>query len=331
MSEIKIQTVTFCPAPDKVKNRDRFLEYIRNAAAEGVNLLVFPELSLTGVHPELSMFSVSSIAKKYFEDNAELVPEGESIQILMAAAKEYNMYLAWSMVEKDPIYEDRFYNTAVLVGPEGFLTSYRKMHPAGTEKMTLNQGWRYGTVVDTQIGKIGVLICFDKVFPDMVRALKLQGADIVIAPTAWPGIDKRLGERDPLMQLHRYSGSCRCIENGVVFVDANLSSSPKTGFGSEGGHSRILAPNGKILAETGWNEEAVTAVIDPQQAAADYYHKLGISKEKHIAWIEKKQTRAMQRNAHRELLQTTVRFAGDTLRNTVEELPTILHYKRKLR
>ncbi len=331
MSKIKIQTVTFCPAPDKVKNRDRFLEYIRNAAAEGVNLLVFPELSLTGVHPELSMFSVSHIAKKYFEDNAELVPEGESIQILMAAAKEYNMYLAWSMVEKDPIYEDRFYNTAVLVGPEGFLTSYRKMHPAGTEKMTLNQGWRYGTVVDTQIGKIGVLICFDKVFPDMVRALKLQGADIVIAPTAWPGIDKRLGERDPLMQLHRYSGSCRCIENGVVFVDANLSSSPETGFGSEGGHSRILAPNGKILAETGWNEEAVTAIIDLQKAAAEYYQKLGISKEKHIAWIEKKQARAMQRNAHRELLQTTVRFAGDTLRNTVEELPTILHYKRKLR
>lgn len=329
MSKIKIQTVTFCPEPDQKKNRDRFLNYIGKAAADNVNLLVFPEVSLPGVHPDLSMFGTAPAAKKHFEDNAELIPEGESVQILSAEAKKYNMYIAWSMVEKDPIYEDRFYNTAVLVGPEGFVGSYRKVHQAGTERQTLTPGWRYGKVFDTQLGKVGMVICFDKVFPDTVRALKLQGADLVIAPTAWPGIDKRLGEADLLMQLHRYSGRTRAVENGVVFVDANLSSSPDTRFGAEGGHSRIVTPDGKILAETGWNEEAVTAEVDVQEEIARYYQKLGISKEEHIARLRKKQKKAIEIQQKRDVFQTTLQFGGDTFRNTLQDLPVALFYKWK--
>lgn len=330
MSTIKVQTVSFCPEPDKAKNRSRFLEYIQKAAENQVNLLVFPELSLPGLHPDLSMFGVKPTAKKYFEDNAELVPEGESIAILSEAAKKYDMYLAWSMVEKDPIYEDRFYNTAVLVGPEGFVGSYRKVHPAGTERMTLTHGWRYGKVFDTKLGKIGLIICFDKVFPDTVRALKIQGADIVIAPTAWPGIDKRLGEKDPMMQLHRLSGTNRALENGVVFVDANLSSPPEETAGSEGGHSRILTPNGTILAETGWNEETAVAEVDVQAEIDKYYQRLGITKEEHIARLTKKQKRERTQNETRELLQTTARFMGDTLRNTVKDLGLIWAYRKKV-
>ena len=218
MAKVKLAAVNFLTAPDKAANLAQFQTYIDKAAAENVNILVFPELSLTGMHPQLSMMEVNQPSARYFYDNAELVPEGPSVQTLIGLAKQYDMYLAWSMVEADPVYTYRFYNTEVLVGPEGFVGKYRKIHQPGTERMTLNAGEEL-PVFDTKYGKVGLQICFDKMFPEGTRCLRMQGADIILISTAWPAIQK--AEDDSWMLLYKETAKLRAAENSVVWVEAS--------------------------------------------------------------------------------------------------------------
>lgn len=289
MAKMKVEVVSLITTEDKSVNLKNYISYMEDAAKNGVDLIVFPEYSLTGLPKKISMNTYVDSERVYFEENAEYIPEGPSISALIDKAKELDIYACWSMMEKDKYYDNRIYNTAVMVGPEGVVGSYRKYHRAGTEAMYFQRGDFNSDVFDTKFGKVGFVICFDKVFPEAVRELKLKGAEIIISPTAWPYIDKRLGNLDPSMQLYRYAGRTRAVENGVVYIDANIGCKPGDTASAEAGHARIVDAMGNYLAEGGNGEEKLVAEIDPQASIEEYYSHLRISKEQHIKWLEKQQ------------------------------------------
>ena len=330
MAAVRIACVSLVTTDDKKTNLNHFIRYIEDAAQKGVNILVFPEYSSTGLPKDVSMNRVSEAERKHFEDNAELIPQGETVRLMTELSAKHQMYLCWTMIERDPFYADRIYNTAVLVGPEGLVGTYRKVHRAGTEKMMFLAGDKGSEVFDTPYGKIGLIICFDKNSPDTVRSLKLKGAQIVLNPTAWPGLDRRLGSLDASMQLHRYAGRNRAIENGVVYVDCNLGCLPGDTVNAEAGHSRIISPLGEILAETkGWGESIAVADIDPEAAIAAYCRAMGLTPEEHLNMLRKQQERHVKRMAAGDVLLTNVRFYGSAILNTALDLPTALRYFRR--
>ena len=306
MAQIRMEAYSMTAQADKARNLERFLSFMEESAGRGTTLLLFPELSLTGLPATLSMAWPHPESLRYFHENAEPVPEGKSVQALIEKAKALGLYVCWSMTERDA--DGRFWNTAVMIGPEGFIGKYHKQNLAGTEAFEVEAGRDPCPVFDTPIGKIGLLVCYDKVFPDVVRRMKLAGAEIILSPTAWPGMDRRLGSLDLMMQYHRWSGTNRALENGVILVDANHSSPAGEDRGAEGGHSRIIHPLRGVLAETGWDEAFVGVELDPQAAIAEYYAKLGMTEETHLCRLREAQIRYEKRKRLREIAAVNVRF-----------------------
>src|ERR1700719_1477528 len=167
MEKVILATVAMNVSFDKKKNVEKYLLFIEEAAKKGAKLIVFPEQSLQGYLKNLTgPLTIETI--RYQHANAEIVPEGDTTQIMIQAAKKHNVYIIWGMTECDRDRFDVLYNTAVLVGPEGFVGSYRKVHQPLDELHVYYPGNDF-PVYDTAIGKIGMLICFDKSFPESTR------------------------------------------------------------------------------------------------------------------------------------------------------------------
>lgn len=255
MAKVKIATVCMgCDPYDVEANRNRMIEYVEKAALQGADLIVLPEEVLTGVGT-VGMQVFKPEDKLIFQDHAELVPEGPSTQVFIELAKQLDIYINWSMSERDPDRFDATYNTSVLVGPEGFVGKYRKVHLPLCERLVHYPGLGDYPVFDTRIGKIGLEICFDKCFPEVARTLALKGAQIILNPICWPNMSGTL--EDPDHQVHIAFSHARAMENMVFFVDANHSGQ------FMGGHSQIIGPNpGQCFARTGFDEEMVIAEVD---------------------------------------------------------------------
>ena len=258
MTTAKIATVCMPSDPrDKAVNLEKMVSYVEQAAERGVDLIVFPEEALNGVGT-VSMQQYNGDDKEYTIKVAELVPEGDSTKLFSDLAKKYDMYIVWSMAERDPDRFDATYNTAVLVGPEGFIGKYRKVHLPLCERLIHYPGLGDYPVFDTRIGKIGLEICFDKCFPEVARSLALQGAQIIVNPICWPNVSGTLD--DPDHKVHLIMGQARALDNMVFFIDAN-----QCGPFMEG-HSQIIGPNpGQILATTGFEEGMAVAEVDIEQ------------------------------------------------------------------
>ncbi len=252
----RIATVAMKVTHDKKKNMATYISYIKQAASENVELLLFPELSLQGFPPSMATYSPE--AAMYSYENAEVVPDGPSVKKMVELAKIYKMYICWGMDERDEKYPDKLYNTAVLVGPKGYVGKYRKIHLPGTERLYKFPGEDY-RVFDTEIGRIGIMICFDKMFPEVARILRIKGAEIILCPTAWPALSKN--EEDSSLHLYKMANEMRAIENNVFIVDSN-NVSDETPDGFECGHSRILDPNGNTLITTGFEEGIAITNVD---------------------------------------------------------------------
>lgn len=154
---------------DVAANLQMIKDRAAQAAAQGSELVVFPELTLTGLVD-------AATAKKL----AETAP-GASVDKLIDIAMRHHIYLVVGMVEKDG---DKCYNTAVLVGPEGLAGKYRKMHLCD-----LDQGWASPGDLgfphfNTPLGRVGIMIGHDAMFPESGRMLALAGVDLLCAPSA---------------------------------------------------------------------------------------------------------------------------------------------------
>jgi len=189
------------------------------------------------------------------EELSEPVPSGYTTQALSEFSRERGLHIVAGLPERCG---DKFYNSAVLTGPEGFIGVYRKTHLYFEENLCFSPGDTGFRVWDTAIGRIGVMICFDWFFPEAMRALALSGADVVAHPS------------NLVLPYCPDSMPVRCLENRVFSVTANRTGTENRKEGQSLrfiGKSEIVSPRGEILARAPEDKEALmVAEIDPKDA-----------------------------------------------------------------
>lgn len=239
---------------DKEANKAKMQRFVEEASRRSGDLIVFPEYVLAGL-PNNPMFVFNPDDARYQHENAELVPDGPSTQFFIELAKHNDIYIAWGMVEQDPEDWDIIYNTVVLVGPEGFVGKYRKVHLPLTERILMYPGEGDYPVYDTRFGRVGLMVCFDKCYPEVARTLALKGADILVCPTAWPALEPNEDDND--YKAGNIFSFARALENMCFFIDSCLAGQ------YEMGHSRIIGPNpGQVCATTGFEEGMAIVDVD---------------------------------------------------------------------
>ncbi|KJR45003.1 Aliphatic amidase amiE [Desulfosporosinus sp. I2] len=219
---------------DKAYNLARILETMEIAAANGSKLIAFTEAELTGY-----CFNDLHEAKIYSEE----VP-GRSTGKIINQAREHDLYVVVGLLEN---FQGKLFNSTVLIGPEGIIGKYRKTHRIylGADRFSEKGDIPY-TVYSTPIGNIGLIICYDLLFPEACRALALQGADIIINSTNLP-----LGTENFIETLL----PARALENRV-FMIASSRVGMERGM-SFIGASSIVDPYGRFLARAGSDQEEI--------------------------------------------------------------------------
>jgi predicted amidohydrolase len=188
-------------------------ELILEACANGANLLILPEVF--NVNP-----TYESRAEVYTV--AEPVPEGFTTQKLMALAKAKGVYICGSLLEQDGV---DLYNTSILVGPEGLIGKYRKLHQCGAENYYLEPGDLGIPVFHTAIGKIALLICLDAYYPETFRIAALQGADIVCVSFASDEMQASRGLPEPCHTIMPALCMANAVSNHMYIVGCNRAGS----------------------------------------------------------------------------------------------------------
>ncbi len=226
---------------------ERNLHYAEVLMGKGkADLWVLPELFATGYQ---------FTAQEEVAALAEPIPKGSTTQALISFARKQLCHIVAGLAES---HESNVYNSAVLVGPSGFLARYRKVHLFSEEKRWFSPGDTPFPVVDVGEAKVGIMICFDHFFPEAARTLTLRGAEIIVHPA------------NLVMPVYaQLTMRARAIENGVFTVTANR-------VGSEArtdktlhftGESQIVSPSGDVLVRSSKDKEEATVVeIDPAAA-----------------------------------------------------------------
>ena len=142
--------------------------YTRIAVEHGARLVLYPEVLIHG-HNTPNTWEL-----------AERVPEGPSIQKLAVIAKKHGAVLCVGLSEKE---DDIVFNTQVLVGPEGYIGKQRKIHMSRDEAL-FYKGGRDLPVFDLGFAKVGMVICYDQMFPELSRILAIKGAEVLLMPAA---------------------------------------------------------------------------------------------------------------------------------------------------
>jgi predicted amidohydrolase len=232
-----------CKVGDKKHNINVMKKNVKRAKEKGVNLVIFPELSLTGY-----------LSRDLAYELAESIP-GPSIHSLEEIAKKENMHIVFGMPEQSEKAHAVLYNTAVLLGPDGLIGKYRKMHLPTHSVFEEKRYFRLGyeaSVFETEIGKMGLTICYDMFFPEISRLLRLKGSKLIICISASPAVRSRFFE---------VFTAARALENTVFLAYVNLVG-VENGLQFWGG-SRTIAPDGSILAKAKYDEEdLVIGTID---------------------------------------------------------------------
>ena len=236
----------------KKKNIEKHLQFIDMAGRKGVKILCLQELFYGPYFP-------AGQDTKWYE-MAEAVPEGATVRIMMEAAKKRELVLIVPLMEK--ALEGLFYNTAVVIGPDGkYLGKYRKhhlphLHPGFWEKFYFRQGNGGYPVFQTDFAAIGVYVCYDRHFPEGARALGLNGAEIVFNPSATvAGLARHLWELE--MPAH-------AVANGYYVGAINRVGVEKPWeIGEFFGSSYFCNPRGQVIAQGSPDKmELVTADLD---------------------------------------------------------------------
>jgi len=244
-TNVKIAAVQINPKIKKNKqNLEKILLEARKAAENGADLVVFPECALPGY-----MYTSLGEAMPFMEG----IP-GESTAKVAALCKELNVHVIYGLLEKDT---KKCYNAAALVGPGGLVGKYRKVHLPflGVDRF-VSRGDLPFKIYRTSIGRIGIHICYDCSFPESARVMALQGADIIVIPTNWPGGREKAPQ---------HIIPTRAYENRVFVVAVDR-------VGEEGGaifigHSKIVSPDGDTLVEASADkEETIYAEVNLAEA-----------------------------------------------------------------
>ncbi len=248
MRKLKIAVCQMSVTENKEENLNKAEEMISKSVAEhGAEILVLPE-----------MFNCP-YANDFFPDFAEVYP-GESTKRLSRLAKALGVYIVGgSIPEKDG---DSIYNTSFIFGPEGqLLGRHRKMHLfdidieggiSFKESDTLGAGNQV-TVIDTPIGRLGIAICYDMRFPELMCLMAEAGAEVIIIPAAF-NMTTGPAHWDSLIKI-------RALDNQVYFVAASPARNLEAVYHAYG-HSTIMDPWGNVVKRAGADEEIIYSELD---------------------------------------------------------------------
>ncbi len=227
-------------------NRQLLQQYCRRAARRGVELLVFPELCVSGYNFE---------SKQQVESLAEYIPKGPTTKLWVEVAKEYEIIIVGGLAEKTV--DKKLFNSAVIVSPEGFVGCYRKLHLFGNEARYFLPGDLPLRVFKFPSITVGVLVCFDWAFPEATRILMLEGCDLLVLPA------------NLVLPLAQKVLIARSIENRIFIAMANRIGTEKELTFT--GRSQITDSHGKILVRGPKTRQALlVADIQPKDAQNKY-------------------------------------------------------------
>ena len=238
-------------------NITKLQQNIRLCAQQGAELIIFPELH-NGLY-----FCQTENTDNF--DLAETIP-GQSTAIFGQLAKELGIVLVLSLFEKRAA--GLYHNTAVVLEKDGSIAGkYRKMHipddPAYYEKFYFTPGDLGFVPVETSVGKLGVLICWDQWYPEAARLMALHGAEILIYPTAigWDNSDT-LEEKSRQLDAWRTVQRGHAIANGIPVVTVNRTGHESDPSGQTDGiqfwgNSFVAGSQGELLDELPTHEEAI--------------------------------------------------------------------------
>ncbi len=227
---------------DTEGNLDLILQSVQRAQAD---LVVFPELATSGYE---------------FQDSEELhemaldIADGSEMGFLKELSAETDTYIVIGVPERR---RDEVYNSAFLIEPDGNAHVYRKLHLFDREKLLFTRGDVTPEVYETPIGRIGMMICFDWIFPETARTLALSGAQIICHPT------------NLVLSYCQRAMFARSVENGVFTMTCNrIGKESRAGRTMEfTGRSQILSHRGATLAQANVDRpEIIKAVINPSDA-----------------------------------------------------------------
>lgn len=219
---------------DPEANLSRLEASLEETARQGTQITVFPECAVTGY-----CFDSLEEARPF----AESIP-GPSVERITAKCRELDVFAVFGMLEADG---DDMFNACVLVGPDGLVGSYRKIHlPClGIDQYT-TPGDRPFAVLTAGETRIGLNICYDGSFPEPSRIMALEGADLIALPTNWPpGADT----------FAKYATNTRAMENNVYYIAVNRVGTER-GFRFIG-YSKIIDTDGNPIDEALHERETI--------------------------------------------------------------------------
>ena len=264
---MKVGLVQQANTADRAANIEKLQRHIRQAAAEGAELVVLQEL-------HNGLYFCQTEDTNVF-DQAEPIP-GPSTELFGALAKELGVVLVLSLFERRA--PGLYHNTAVVLERDGSIAGkYRKMHipddPAYYEKFYFTPGDLGFEPIDTSVGRLGVLVCWDQWYPEAARLMAMRGAEMLIYPTAigWESSDT---EEEKARQLGAWVTVQRghAVANGLPVISVNRTGHEPDPSGQTNGiqfwgNSFVAGPQGELLATLPNNEETVRVVeVDKQRS-----------------------------------------------------------------
>lgn len=241
---MKIAVAQLSSSENKEENLLKAKEYITKAKKEKADFIVFPE------HYMASFSATSKVNRSEIAESTD----GPFVTELCNLAKENHIYIICGIYEYEKNDKYRSYNSVVTINRNGELIDcYRKAYLydafRGKESDTSIPGIKPPKAIDTEFGKIGVIICYELRFPEIFRHLTSQGANIIFIPTAW---------KDGLLKEHHWKTllQARAIENTVFIVGADQVNNNNVG------NSMIVDPMGVSLASAGEEETLLISDID---------------------------------------------------------------------
>jgi nitrilase len=243
-------------------NLHRIEAMVREAAAGGVDLLVLPHGVLSGYHDHLDVADAARPSRSAPPDlpTAHRLDGPEVRSVTTTVARAGGPVVCFGITED---LDGERANTAVCVGPEGaVLGLHRKVHLPAGEVAWYRAGDGFAAV-DSPVGRLGLLVDYDKTFPEAARCLALDGADILVCPSAWPASRTNRADslaRDRQRRLFDLYDRARAAENQLWLVSANQTG--RHGTMRFLGQSKVVRPDGEVVAAAGGRAGLAVADIE---------------------------------------------------------------------
>lgn len=262
---------------DKAKGVEKVLRYIRESAANGAELIVFPELFIPGYPYGMTYgFTIGSRTqdgrkdwKAYYDHS--LLANGPEMKQIITAAKEIGVYVSIGYSERDAV-TGTLYNSNMMISPTGEALNHRKLKPTGTERVVWGDADKdYFPVMDTPWGPMGNLICWESYMPLARVALYQKGVSLYISPNTNDNDEWQHTIRHIAIEGHCYVINCNMFFGKNDYPETHSGTAEIASLSDivcRGG-SCVIDPFGHAASETVWDREAVIyTTLDMQKVPA---------------------------------------------------------------